>query len=130
MITATETNPKMPEFPASKIINCVFPDDGTDKRVLIELRNKYGIVSAGSATRRSIGALGKVKSKPGKLPLARLVKQVFIICSQDLAEEVFDFTFWFANIDKPGRGVMWQQDLTGSSPFELPTDIPDEETGI
>ena len=129
MITATGTNPRMPEFPACKIIHCVFPDDGTDKRVLVELRKKYGIVNTGSAQRRGIGILGKVKTKHGKLPLSRLVKQVYVICPVDRQEEIFDFIFWFANIDKPGRGVIWQQELTGSTHFELPTDIPDEETG-
>lgn len=128
MITATDKKTRLPEFPACKIIHCVFPDDGTDKRVLVELRKKYGIVSAGSATRRGIGILAKVKTKHGKLPLSSLVKQVYVICPVDQEEEVFDFIFWFANIDKPGRGALWQQDLTGSTPFELPADIPDEET--
>ncbi len=129
MITATDKKSRLPEFPACKIIHCVFPDDGTDNRVLLELRKKYGIVSAGTATRRGIAALGKVKTKRGKLPLPRLVKQVYVICPVDQQEEIFDFIFWFANIDKPDRGVMWQQDLAGSTPFELPPDVPDEETG-
>lgn len=129
MITATDTNPRMPEFPACKVIYCVLPDDGTDKRVLVELRKKYGIVSAGSATRRGIGGLAKVKTKRGKLPQPRLVKQLYVICPVDQEEEIFDFIFWFANMDKPGRGVIWQQVVTGSSSYELPPDIPDEETG-
>lgn len=129
MITAVDTIPRMPELPACKIIHCSFPDDGTDKKVLVELRKKYGIVSSGSATRRGIGVLAKVKTKRGKLPLPRLVKQVYVICPESQEEEIFDFIFWFADIDKPGRGAMWQQDLSGSTLFELPPDIPDEETG-
>ena len=129
MITATDTNTRVPDFPACKAIYCVLPDDGTDKRVLVELRDKFGIVSAGSATRRGVGALARVKTKRGKLPLARQVKQVFMICPSDQAEEVFDFVFWFANMDKPGRGVIWQQVVSGASPYELPPDIPDEESG-
>lgn len=58
-----------------------------------------------------------------------MVKQVYVICSEDEAEEIFDFIFWFAQIDKPDRGVLWQQAITGCTPFELPMDIPDEESG-
>ena len=130
MINATDTTPRMPELPACKIIHCVFPDDGTDKRVMLELRKKYAIVNTGSANRRGIGVLAQVKTRPGKLPQARLVKQLYVICPLDQQEEIFDFIFWFADIDKPGRGVVWQQDLTGCSHFELPPDIPDEETGV
>lgn len=129
MITATGTSSRMPEFPACKIIHCVFPDDGTDKRVLVELRKKYGIVNTGSAPRRGIGILGKVKTKRGKLPHSSLVKQVYVICPVEQQEEIFDFIFWFANIDKPHRGMMWQQDLAASTHFELPAGIPDEVTG-
>jgi hypothetical protein len=114
---------------ACKAIHCVLPDDGTDKRVLVELRRKHGVIRAGSATRRGIGALAEVKTKRGKLPESDLVKQVYVICSEDQADGVFDFIFWSAQLDKPGRGVMWQQALTGCTPFELPADIPDEEKG-
>ena len=117
------------DFPACKVISCILPDDGTDKRLLVELRNQKGIVRSVSAARRGIGALAKVKTKPGKLPLPNLVKQVFVVCSEERAAEIFDFIFWSAQIDKPGRGVMWQQSITGCTPFELPADIPDEESG-
>jgi hypothetical protein len=115
-------------FPACKAIYCILPDDGTDKRVLVELRKRYGIIRAGSETSRSIGALADVKTKRGKLPEPDLVKLVNLICSEDQADEIFDFIFWFAQIDKPRRGAMWQQAVTGCTPYELPTDIPDEET--
>jgi hypothetical protein len=39
------------------------------------------------------------------------------------------FIFWSAHIDKPGRGGMWQQAVTGCTPYELPADIPDEKAG-
>ena len=125
----TDSATQSSDFPAGKFINCFIPDDGTDKRLLAELRKKHGVVKAGSATRRGIGALGRVSVKRGKLPLPELVKQVYVICSEKQADEIFDFIFRFAQIDKPGRGVVWQQSVTGCTPFELPPDIPDEETG-
>ena len=68
-----------------------------------------------------------VKTKRGKLPEPALVKQLHVICSEDQADEIFEFLFWSAQVDKPGRGFMWQQAITGCTPYELPADIPDEE---
>lgn len=117
------------DFPAGKAIYCILPDDGTDKRLLVELRKKRGIIRAGSATRRGIGALVTVKTKRGKLPEPNVVKQLYVICSEEQADEIFDFIFWSAHLDKPGRGMILQQALTGCTPYELPADIPDEGTG-
>ena len=128
MTALSQTNSQMPDFPACKVIYCILTDDGTDKQLLAELRKKFGIVNAGSSACRGIGARGRAKAKPGKLPQSRLVKKVYVISPVDREEEVFDFIFWFANLDKPDKGIMWQQTVTGCSPFELPPDIPDEET--
>ncbi len=129
MSTTPDSTPRRSGFPACKAIYCVLPDDGTDKRVLVELRKRQGIIRAASAPGRGIGALAEVKTKRGKLPEPDLVKRLYVICSEDQADEVFDFIFWSAQLDKRGRGVMWQQAVTGCTPFELPADIPDEATG-
>ena len=129
MRTSPNSAPRRSDFPSCKVIYCSLPDDGTDKRVLIELRKKQGIIRAGSATLRGIGALAEVKTKRGKLPEPDLVKQVYVICSEDQADEIFELIFWTAQVNKPGRGMMLQQAVTGCTPFELPVDIPEEETG-
>lgn len=113
----------------NKVIYCILPDDGTDKRVLGELRNKNGIIRAGSLVCRGIGALAEAKSKRGKLPEPRLVKQLFVICADDQADEVFDHIFRSAKIDKPRHGLMWQQPAMNCTPYSLPADVPDEQTG-
>ncbi|QBY02974.1 hypothetical protein E2K93_00680 [Thalassotalea sp. HSM 43] len=119
----------MANFPVCKAIYCYLPDDGTDKRLLAELREKFGVTSAGSSACRGIGALAEVKTKQGKLPESELVKILFITCAEEQAKDIFDFIFWFAEVDKPGRGVVWQQRITSCTPYELPTDVADEETG-
>ena len=130
MSATSDSTLRKPDFPACKAIFCILPDDGTDKRVLVELRKKHGVIRAGSWTCRGIGALAEVKAKRGKLPESDLVKQVCVICTEDQADEIFEFIFWFANVDKLGRGEMWQQAVAGGTPYELPADIPDEATGV
>ena len=129
MNATTDSAPCKADFPSGKVIYCILPDDGTDKRILTELRKKKGVVRAGSATRRGIGALITVKTKRGRLPEPELVKQVHVICSEEEADGVFEFLFWSAEVDKPGRGFIWQQSALGCIPYELPSDEPDEETG-
>ncbi|MGI9264005.1 MAG: hypothetical protein ACR2QU_03685 [Gammaproteobacteria bacterium] len=120
--------PQRPDFPAGKTIHFILPDDGTDKRVLTELRNKHGIVQAGSGVRRGIAALGDVETKRGKLPESVLVKQAWVLCAEEQADEIFDYIFWSAKLDKPGRGMIWQRAVTGCTPYELPAEIEDEES--
>ncbi len=129
MSATRESTIRCSDFPTRKAIFCVVPDDGTDKRLLAELRKKHGIVKAGSAIRRGIGALADIKTKRGKLPGPELVRVVFVMCDEDQADEVFDFIFWSAHIDEPGRGAMWQRAVTSCTPYELPADIADEEAG-
>ena len=131
MSAAHETTIRSSDFPACKEIHCILPDDGTAKRLLVELRQKKGVIRAGTFTLRGIGALvlAEAKAKRGKLPESDLVRQVSVICSEEQADEVFSYLFWSANIDKPRRGVVWQQPLTACTPYELPADIPDEKTG-
>jgi len=129
MSTTPNSAPRRSDFPVCKAIYCSLPDDGTDKRVLVELRKKQGIIRAGSATLRGIGVLAEVKTKRGKLPEPDLVKQVYVICSEDQADEIFELIFRTAQINKPGRGMMLQRPISSCTPYELPADIPDEETG-
>ena len=130
MSTTPDSTPRRSALTACKVIFCILPDDGTDKRLLVELRKRQGILRAGSKACRGIGALAEVKTKRNKLPESELVKQVFVICPEDKAKEIFDSIFWSAQLDKPGRGMMWQKSLTGCTPYELPADIPDEKTGV
>ena len=129
MNAQTESAVKRSDFPVRKAVFCVLPDDGTDKRVMIELREKWGIVAASSRVRRGIGALAAAKTKRGKLPEASLVKEVCVVCTEDQVDEIFQHIFWSAGVDKPGRGFMYQRDISSCTPYELPADIPDEENG-
>ena len=115
------------DFPACKAIYCVVPDDGTDKRILRELRDKFGIVRSGSTKIRGVGVLTPGGMSSSKLPKPVLVKELCLICTEEQAAEVFDYVFWSAQIDQPGRGVIWQQAVVGCTPYAFPDGMPDED---
>lgn len=125
MTAATSGDGRAPRL-SGKLIQCVVPDDGTDKMLLRALRDQMGIVSGYSRSCRSVAALTKVKAKPGKLPPSELARLVQVVTSEDQADAVFDLLFETAKLDQPGRGVVWQGPLLACTAFALPEGVPEE----
>jgi hypothetical protein len=110
---------------SAKLISCILPDDGTERRLLRWLRDQ-GITRANSVYCRGHSVLREAKARRGKLPEPELVRLVTIIVEADEADALFELIYAQADIHRPGGGALFMTPLTFATPFVLPEGVADE----
>jgi hypothetical protein len=120
--------PRVPGQPA-KLISCILPDDGTERRLLAWLREQ-GITRAESVYCRGHSVLREAVARRGKLPEPSLVRMVRIVADGDEAEALFDRIYEQADIHRPGGGALFMTPLLFATPYPLPEGIADEPGDI
>lgn len=111
---------------AAKLITCVLPDNGTDKKLMQALRHEKQILRTCSVACRGIAVLQSAESKKNRLPEPTLVRMVKVVVSEDEADVLFDYIYQTAGIGHKGGGAIFMGPLTKVTPFELPEGVPDE----
>lgn len=121
----TDTCQSLPQK-AAKLITCVLPDDGTDKKLMRALRSEKQVIRSYSIACRGIAVLQGAQSRRNQLPEPTLIRMVKVAVAEDGADALFDYIYETAEIGRKGRGAIYMGSLINITPFELPKDVPDE----
>ncbi len=112
---------------ACKLITAILPDDGSDLKMLKELRREKGVIRADSMSCYASSSLAEKQTRPGKLPEPVLARLVEVLVPAADAETIFQFVCEHTDPDHPETAVVFQSDAPFCTPFELPEGVPEEE---
>ena len=107
-----------------KLISCLLPDDGTDKKLMQMLMNNKEIIRANSTSCMGLAVLADAKATFDELPEPALIRKVEVVISANDADDLYDYIYETANIGRPQGGVIWMAPLAMGSPFDLPDGVP------
>ncbi|MBK1721954.1 hypothetical protein [Thiocystis violacea] len=111
---------------AAKLISCILPDDGSERRLLGWLRDRQGVIRANSVYCRGHSVLRETSARRGTLPEPTLVRLVSIVVAAAEADALFDRLYVQAEIGRPGGGALMMTPLSFATPFLLPEGVPNE----
>jgi len=103
----------------AKLISCLLPDDGTERRLLYWLRDQQGVTRANSVYCRGHSVLREAAVRRGKLPEPSLLRLVQIVVDAQEADAFFERVYEQAQIHER-CGALVMTPLTFATAFTLP----------
>lgn len=125
-MTIDNTNNPTTRLEPAKMIVFMLPDDGTDIKIMHQLRKEKDVTRAESIACRGVNNLQVSKKRRGRLPEPTLYRILTIIVTEAEADDVFDFVHEKAQIDQPGRGVLVQTTILGATRYVMPDGVLEE----
>ena len=111
-----------PTLIESKLITAILPK-GTSLGVIKKLREEKNIITANMNFARGTGKLTPLKYRDAVVEREKEV--LTVIVDEKNCDEIFEYIYIEANINKPHGGVMYMHPLATSTEYILP-DISEE----
>lgn len=106
-----------------KLITVILPK-GRDRDLIHQLVHELGINSVNINNARGIGRITPLRHRGVGETTEKAI--LTVVVAADRADEVFEYIFFNAEINRPHGGLMFQQPLLASTLFTLP-DIAEEK---
>jgi len=112
-----------------KQISAILPDDEALLHDLIHgLKEELGILAFDHHTCRGVGAIGKRSAgRRFRTPPAKALRMLSVLVKPERADEVFEYIFVKAKVDRPMGGIVYMGPLDGSTALMMPDGIQDED---
>jgi nitrogen regulatory protein PII len=108
---------------SSKLITAILPK-GQSLPVIEQLKTEKGLTTASFNFARGVGRMTPAKFRGVGEQSEKEV--LTVVVAQELADELFEFIFDRAEINRPHGGIIYMQPLIQSTRYTLPDEVEEE----